>query len=197
MIYLLALFLLLLPATWAQAVSLASDKELAAQRNCVVICISGSYDIKNLWNAVGDCKVDSCFCRQDLRPVASSHLNWCINTAFSTCSNGVDYRSAASIYDRYCTFTAPATVEVTATASRRPNDPITVTRSAPDSGITATVGSNGPDAQPRVTTFATVTVMSRPQSNSPAVSSPYRSEWLLVSVAGCLVLAVGIISYGV
>ena|SRR5947207_97087 len=106
----------------AQTVSLGSDVDLLQQRNCVQICMAGSgagLGHENIIQAVGcgDSNANTCFCRGDLRIVASKYLSSCLTTDYSTCSGGLDYNAAVSIYDRYCSFTGPATVIATPTST--------------------------------------------------------------------------------
>ncbi|KAH7139049.1 hypothetical protein B0J11DRAFT_34089 [Dendryphion nanum] len=115
---LISFAIILLPVSLAQSVaptiSLATDKDLVSQRQCVRDCIT-LYG--PLWKAVGGCNVDGCFCRQDLRSIATRHLRNCIYTTFSECSNGVDFGFATSIYDRYCSFSGPAPAEPSTTST--------------------------------------------------------------------------------
>lgn len=144
----LLILLLSFSPTTAQTVSLGADRELLQQRlqqrDCVVDCLAYS---GGLWGAIGCSDQNSCLYRADLRPAGSSYLESCIYTAYSTCSNGVDYTAAVNIYDRYCTFTAPATVVVTATPLvpvTRDNRPVTVTyfTSAPTVTVASSDGSS-------------------------------------------------------
>lgn len=116
------LILIVLPFITAQTVSLNSDSALLQQRDCVQYCMEGSgagFGHEDIVQAVGcgQSRVDSCFCRADLRPQASSYLSSCLYTDVHSCSDPTDYSAAISIYNAYCTFTAPETVTATPTSA--------------------------------------------------------------------------------
>jgi hypothetical protein len=154
----------------ASDISIGQDLELQSERDCVRACVAGG-----IWIPRGGCWLgcelgwdsSECYCREDLRPEASSILSSCIYTGFTTCADAYDYNAAVSIYDRYCTFTAPATVTATATQSAEPspsNEPVTVT-----------VTSSTPTE--------TVFVSSQATRTSPSS----QSEWFAVAIlAGIL-----------
>ncbi|KAF2687455.1 hypothetical protein K458DRAFT_295937 [Lentithecium fluviatile CBS 122367] len=120
-------------------VSLADYPGLELERPCVQNCLGGANVVNNLECA----NVDSCICRADIRPAASSYLQSCIETYFTTCSGGPDYTNAVSIYDRYCNFTAPATVVVTQTSGATwSNQPKTITTFTAPPTATVTVQSS-------------------------------------------------------
>lgn len=139
---LFSLVLLLIPlATTTDTISIAQYSGLQ-QRNCVYTCIAGSGPggHPDLQCAIGCQNANSCLCREDLRPTASSYLSSCIYTDFPSCSDAPDYSAAVSVYDNYCGFTGPATVLVTPTPTSAwntaVNGVVTVTMT---SGPTVTV----------------------------------------------------------
>lgn len=163
-------WLVLLPPSpgRGQSVSLSKAPDLDKQRVCVISCIIGdSYD--NIVRSVG-CARHSCFCRDDLRPLASQYLSDCLPKWFSGCSSTEDYLAAASIYDRYCGFTAPATTPATTLASPTSSDDGT-TSGAVTVSITVTSGP----------TVTVQTSSSSSTSFSSSSSSPGLGELLLVA----------------
>lgn len=114
-------------------ISILSDTQLGNQRDCVRGCF-GLLGHRALWDSIGCPNANSCLCRPDMRASASSRLSYCILTEWKTCTDGTDIGIATSIYDRYCSFTEPATVIVTPTpsaAGRSNSGPVTVTAPAP------------------------------------------------------------------
>ncbi|KAH7092284.1 hypothetical protein FB567DRAFT_235494 [Paraphoma chrysanthemicola] len=162
------LFLVLLTLGQQTRANIISDSDLARQRDCVRLCFGYNFQVP-IWGAIGCPDDDSCMCRPDLRPSASSRLSYCILTQYKTCSDGTDIAMATSIFNRYCSFTGPATVIVTPTptnAGQSFGGPVTVTAAV------RTVFTSAP----------TVTVLSsRPQSSGTSLhvaNAP--AEWFLV-----------------
>jgi len=92
----------------ATTYSLASDADLLAQRTCVQICMEGSgtgVGHDSIIGAVGCANVDTneCFCRQDLRLMASSYVSSCLTSDFSAPA-----RTARIIAPRYLFMTGTA-----------------------------------------------------------------------------------------
>lgn len=130
----------------AGSVTIQSISEVIEQRDCVRSCLGYGYGQK-LPAALGCADSDSCICRANVRPYASSYIESCVQTAYTTCNDGVDYTIAVSLYDGYCTFTAPATVVVTQTPDATwNNQPQTVTLFTSPPTATVTVFSS--DAAP-------------------------------------------------
>jgi hypothetical protein len=134
--------LIILPLIAAQTISLGSDSAILQQRDCVQYCIGTSgYLVETL--GCSKARLDSCLCRADLRPGASSYITYCLSTR--SCANPTDYNAAVSIYNRYCTFTEPATVTATPTSgsdNTAANGLVTVTVTS--TGPTVKVTSTGP-----------------------------------------------------
>jgi hypothetical protein len=155
---------LVLPSTYhgsAQKVSIASDAGLLQQPDCVQVCMAGSgagTGHENIVQAVGcgSSDANSCFCGADLRISASNYLSSCLTTDFSACAGGSDYTAAVSIYDRYCSFTGPATAIVTPTPTSGNSDINNIVTVTVSSGPTVTV-SSGPAAT--VTTSSTSSLL--------------------------------------
>ncbi|KAH7068335.1 hypothetical protein BKA63DRAFT_112281 [Paraphoma chrysanthemicola] len=163
-------FLILLPfVQQALAANILSDAVLSIQRDCVQWCFGG---YTYIWKAVGCPQDDTCMCRPDLRGAASSRLSSCILTEWKTCSDGTDIAIATSIFNRYCSFTGPATVFVTPTP--------TAGGGSNGGPVTVTVPATGPAVRTVFTSAPTVTVLTRPQSSgtSPRVANP-PTDWLL------------------
>ncbi|OCL00702.1 uncharacterized protein K441DRAFT_650126 [Cenococcum geophilum 1.58] len=141
------LVLLLIPLATTDTISIAQYSGLLQQRNCVYTCIVGSGlgGHQDLQCAIGCQNANSCLCREDLRPTASSYLSSCIYTDFPSCSDAPDYSAAVSIYDNYCNLTEPATVIVTPTSTSAlntaVNDVVTVTTTGGPT-VTATMTSS-------------------------------------------------------
>ncbi|KAH8585718.1 hypothetical protein B0O99DRAFT_646356 [Bisporella sp. PMI_857] len=127
-----------IPACSSTSISIGDEPILKTQRSCVVKCVGRGDctfgdDICGVAVQLGCAGSNECFCRSDLRPSASSFLSSCIYTAFTTCADTVDYVATASIYDNYCSFTAPATTTATATgtfSTANGNAPVTATVSS-------------------------------------------------------------------
>jgi hypothetical protein len=168
----------------AATISIGSDSDLTNQRDCVRDCIAGCYSNWgpcDLVGVLGCGDSNSCFCHEDLRSSASSFLSACVYTQYTSCSDQTDYDDAASIYDRYCTFTAPATVTAHATSaaqSRDPNAPVTITISNVATQIVTT------------SSFATETVITT--SSPSARTDSTSSERLFVLFAANLLGFVGV-----
>ncbi|KAK0746797.1 hypothetical protein B0T18DRAFT_412454 [Schizothecium vesticola] len=103
-------------------------KQLAdytALRICAQTCVDRGNDNSDLEGHLecGDSKIlNSCFCRQDLRPKASTFLSSCIVTRCKY--NNQDVTSAWSLYDGYCSFTvksgsAKTTTKLSTTSSTK------------------------------------------------------------------------------
>lgn len=140
----LALQAFVFPLTLSQTVSITTDPALRDVRQCVVRCVAGG----DAWHAPLYSELDcgnsnSCFCQDRLRPQGSSYLSSCIFTDFSSCSEP-DYSSAVSIYNRYCSFTGPATVSASATPTSENTDvngEVTVTETTTPIITTTSVSS--------------------------------------------------------
>lgn len=163
----LSVFLLLgFNPVLGQTISLLKDEALLQQRDCVRYCLGGEDNFEDLQNFLGCPDTNVCLCREDIRPSASAALETCIRSVYTTCKSGTDYEAAASIYDRYCSFTAPASAKADPTQT--------------DSG-TATVT--------KFTSAPTVTVSKSSSSNQ--VSSPSSSEWIFITAATSLFIIIG------
>ena len=136
-------------------------------RSCVRNCLDYN---GGLWQGIGCDNNDGCICNAVYRPSASSFLESCVETYYTTCTDGYDYTVAANIYDSYCGFTAADTVVITPTATAKAtlNAPVTVTM---------------------FTSYPTVTVTTS-SSSSPISPSSSFSEWSLVAAAVSLALLV-------
>jgi len=172
---LFSLVLLLIPlATTTDTIPIAQYSGLSQQRNCVYTCIAGSGPggYPDLQCAIGCQNANSCLCREDLRPTASSYLSSCIYTDFPSCSDAPDYSAAVSIYDNYCGFTEPATVLVTSTPTSALNTAV--------NGVVTVTMTSGP------------TVMVTMTSSSSSILSPSSFSELLYPAAStnliCLAL---------
>lgn len=142
---------------WSTVANILSDSDLAIQRGCVRNCFGHNYNIA-LWDAVGCPDNDSCMCRPDLRASASNRLSYCILTYYKTCSDGTDIAIATSIFNRFCSFTAPATVFVTPTPS--------VAAQSDAGPVTVTIPASAPITKTLFTSAPTVTILSsRPESS--------------------------------
>ncbi|KAN0099836.1 hypothetical protein V8E51_013611 [Hyaloscypha variabilis] len=84
------------------SVSIQSDDDYLALRNCAATCVV------DLPAAIG-CKpaggfyvtyYNSCFCNEGFIPLATSYLGSCISSACS--GGGVDYPAAVTVYEDYC-----------------------------------------------------------------------------------------------
>jgi hypothetical protein len=102
------LLLFLLSAIHASAIadldapqSIASISDYGNQRLCAQACFWNNVDnLGGALNCPGVPAQNSCYCRADLQPVATTWLFSCVNSA---CKNSVDIASATSIYEAYCT----------------------------------------------------------------------------------------------
>lgn len=85
----------------SESVTLNSAPGYAQLRTCGQCCAGYGlcYDSERLTNAVA-CKVNSCLCRTDIKPLALNHLSTCIASACS--SNTNDITSYQSVYLAYC-----------------------------------------------------------------------------------------------
>jgi hypothetical protein len=98
-------------------------KQLAdytALRTCAQTCVDRGNDNSDLEGHLecGDSKIlNSCFCRQDLRPSASTFLSSCIVTRCKY--NNQDVTSAWRLYDGYCSFTVKSGSGTTTTSRTR------------------------------------------------------------------------------
>ena len=111
----------------ATTISIGADSALQDVRDCVVNCISDGYG-GGIFDNIGCGNSNECVCQERLRPAGTSFLSSCIYTRWTTCTDA-DYTSAASIYNRYCSFTGPATVIASATPTQNPdiNSVVTIT----------------------------------------------------------------------
>lgn len=101
---------------------------------------------------------DSCFCRSDLAPSASSYLTSCIRRSCS--SQPADITSAVSIYDDYCSFDREAvpTATPTTTARDRGASPAATSMIISSARSTARVTTTSSADPPRVTNGMTTLI---------------------------------------
>jgi len=93
-------------AQMAAAQTLYSDKSFNTLRTCAIGCFESMY---GTWGCCDEilspqlgCPLpypNSCFCRADLQPVASSIVSKCVSSA---CGNIIDVNSAVGVYIGYC-----------------------------------------------------------------------------------------------
>ncbi|KAF2117111.1 hypothetical protein BDV96DRAFT_644545 [Lophiotrema nucula] len=160
--------------------SLVDDPGLSQQRDCVQKCLDGGgYDGDTLWYELG-CTNDSCFCREDLRPSASSIVKSCLVTKWLSCTQSADYSAAISIYDRYCSFTAPAVISAEATSTSVGEK--TIYTSAPTATVTIVSSSASSDLRENE---QPTDIGSTPSSLTTPISTPTsRTSSTTVSGAG-------------
>ena len=94
--------------------SIQRDPQYSQLRICAQTCVDkGNYngDLEGELEC-GDSKIlNACFCREDLRPKATTFLSSCI---VSRCGyNNQDVTSALKLYDGYCSFKPPPTTTTT------------------------------------------------------------------------------------
>ncbi|KAH8903553.1 hypothetical protein BR93DRAFT_961609 [Coniochaeta sp. PMI_546] len=101
----------------AQTVSILDDFDLRRQPDCVKYCMMGGNIHGDIIAALGcgTSRYDSCFCRAEYRSVASHYISSCLTSDVQSCTYPAEYSDAVSIYNRYCSFTGPATVVVVTT----------------------------------------------------------------------------------
>ena len=150
----------------SQSVSITTDSALSAAAQCVEWCIAGQGLHPNIVDGVFCNNDNSCFCRDQNRPVAASYLSSCLTTDYTQCANSGDYSTAISIYNRYCSFTGPATVIATATST-----------------------DQGDDVNSVVTVTTTSTPVITMQSSDSSTFSPTSESAVLASVFGVLYLS--------
>jgi hypothetical protein len=102
------------------AQTLYSEKSFNSLRTCAIGCFEMYY---GTWGCCNDilspelgCPLpypNSCFCRTDLQPVASSIISKCVSSA---CQNTIDVDSAVGVYIGYCA-TATQTIPTALTIS--------------------------------------------------------------------------------
>ncbi|GAB1314722.1 hypothetical protein MFIFM68171_04932 [Madurella fahalii] len=91
--------------TSAATVSLDSDNEMAAQRDCVRGCMmsrppDGGTNLPRALQCTASPAYDDCLCRPDLTTEANSHLTSCVNEWCP--GNTAEIASAVSLYGSYC-----------------------------------------------------------------------------------------------
>lgn len=159
------LLLLLLPHHLASSdsptVTITGEDGYRSLRGCARACVWG-YPVGNdLLINLGCVSpwYESCLCREDLAPAASSFLSKCVNRDCDSAT--VDVSQAVSLYDSYCTRTG-----------------------VPTNAVVVTLDSSAP-----TTTVIAVTTVSSAAAggpNSPATGSEFPRKLLVV---GALVLA--------
>jgi len=107
--------------TSAATLSIQRDPQYSALRICAQTCVDKGNNNSDLEGELecGDTKIlNACFCREDLRPKATTFLSSCI---ISRCGyNKQDVTSALKLYDGYCSFKplpSPTSVSATTTKS--------------------------------------------------------------------------------
>ena len=125
-------------AQMAAAQTLYSDKAFNSLRTCAIGCFEEYY---GTWGCCNDilspqlaCPIpypNSCFCRADIQPIASSIVSKCVSSA---CGNTIDVDSAVGVYIGYCaTATQPIPTALTSiTASTTSTALISSTAKATD-----------------------------------------------------------------
>jgi hypothetical protein len=158
---LLTWFLLLLPhhLTSSGRLTITEDAGYSNLRQCGTVCF---YTTSGLVNGL-DCRYpyqDSCVCRPDLGPLASSFLTKCVNSRCGSVTVDVDL--AISLYDDYCS------------------------RNVPSNNVALTTLDS---SSPTTTVVAITTVTGSDGSNSPASGSLPMLTAALVLVVGTLILS--------
>jgi hypothetical protein len=158
---LLTWFLLLLPhhLTSSGRLTITEDAGYSSLRNCGKECF-GIYPGLADQLECGYPYQDSCVCRPDLGPLASSYLTKCVNSGCGSVTVDVDL--AVSLYDGYCS------------------------RNMPNNNVALTTLDS---SSPTTTVVAITTVTGSDGSNSPASGSLPMLTAALVLVVGTLVLS--------
>ncbi|KAK4169605.1 hypothetical protein QBC43DRAFT_308035 [Cladorrhinum sp. PSN259] len=103
--------------------TIQSDPQYSGLRICAQECVdkaNNNRDIEGILDC-GDSRIlDSCFCRTDLRSIATQHLSTCILTRCGY--DGPDYTSAVKVYDDYCSYTAPRITAAPSTTTESPTN---------------------------------------------------------------------------
>jgi len=173
------------PPNPSATISISKDQAMIQQPDCVQWCMLGN-DLnvgghESIVDAL-DCtnaQFNSCFCRAEVRSVASSYVSSCLTTDATSCTYPAEYRDAVSIYDRYCGFTGPDSVVVTTTAGNKNtdvNEPVT---------YTSTLSVSGPTIAGTTIEGPTVTVRTSTSSRLSSTSLPH----VLAGMVACLLAA--------
>jgi hypothetical protein len=153
---LLTWFLLLLPhhLTSTQSVSITKEAGYISLRSCARECFGGIVALPDELGCAWPYQ-NSCFCRQDLAPAASSYITKCVNSGCASVT--VDLGQAVSLFDGYCS------------RNNVPNANVALT----------TLDSSSP-----TTTVVAVTTVTGAGSNSPTSGSlPMLTAALALAVA--------------
>ena len=101
-------------------ISIQRDPQYSALRICAQTCVDRGNDNSDLEGHLqsGDSTIlNACFCRQDLRPKASTFLSSCV---ISRCKyNNQDLTSVYKVYDGYCSFKPVSATTTSASTTKR------------------------------------------------------------------------------
>jgi hypothetical protein len=156
----LSTWLLLLPFSQTQTVTISDENNYKNLRKCAQPCVTDSIgtDLFNVLSCASPYQ-NSCLCREDLAPIVSSWLSKCINSGCTPAT--VDIAQAISVYGDYCT------------------------RNVPNSNVAlTTLDSSSP-----TTTVVAITTVTSGGSNSPASGSLQMLTAALVLAVATIVLS--------
>ncbi|KAK0634125.1 hypothetical protein B0T14DRAFT_86739 [Immersiella caudata] len=148
--------------------SIKLSPEYSALRICAQTCVDRGNDNSDLEGHLecGDQKIlNACYCREDLRPKATTFLSSCIVTRCKY--NNQDVTSALRLYDGYCSSATKTTVATTRSTVRT-----STTRSSTVSPTTLPFETPAPSTQTSTTGAPTSTVGNTTSSPQTGFSSP-------------------------